>query len=158
MRGVNRVESEKPYISFHGILGLWVGDSIAATRRNDWQRRKGLTFRVLKWQWPFCPHLKRKMTLLPSVTWRWYTSSIKKCNIVIQKMYTACNYKVWQVHCSILYSMERCAKHDISWRVKCNKPLIYLLSILWEDNSSVTWPMWHKSWCYLKLWMTFKKI
>ena len=48
MREVNIVEIEKPFINFLEILGLWVGDSIVATRRNDQRGRGGLEVRVLK--------------------------------------------------------------------------------------------------------------
>ena len=50
--------------------------------------------------------------------------SIKKYNIVTQKMHIACNFKAWRVHCSIMNSMGQCAKHDIGWGVKCNQTKI----------------------------------
>ena len=40
---MNTVEGEKPYISFLGILGLWVRDFTTAMGRNDrWGRRAGV--------------------------------------------------------------------------------------------------------------------
>ena len=38
------------------------------------------------------------------VTWRVLCLSVQKSNVVSQKMHITCNYKRWEVHCSVLNS------------------------------------------------------
>ena len=55
-----------------------------------------------------------KMIVLPSIMWK-ACHSVKKCNIMTQKMHITCNYKAWRVYYSILNSIGQCAKCNICW-------------------------------------------
>ena len=95
-----------------------------------WKTKEG---RKKKKGWVRVLGFQNEMTFLPSLIKNDHfvightestCHSIKKYNVVNQKMHIACNFKAWRVHCSILNSMGQCAKHDIGWGVKCNQTKI----------------------------------
>ena len=86
-------------------------------------------FLELQKKFQVLPSFIAKKTLLSSTTRRAHVISSKNVMSSLKKMHIACNYELWRVHCSILNSMGKCAKHIIVGRVKCNKPLyLYLFS------------------------------
>ena len=107
--------------TLHTIINY--GGYIARFWNSKGQCAKHIICWEVKWNKP------KKFTILPSIMWIAHTFILKKINVVSQKMHIACNYKGWEVHCSILNSMGQCARHAIGWGVKSIKPLINILSV-----------------------------